>query len=350
MRARATADLRDWPGRAPAGAPDLLAPPSPAQFAAFPSGSRFLITVDTEEEFDWSSPLDRDRHSLSALPALRTFQAFCERHRVAPVYMIDYPVAASAEAAEVLGPAVAAGRAELGLQLHPWVTPPFVEEVNQYNSFAGNLPAQVEQAKLAALITEVRAHYGCTPGIYRAGRYGVGPRTAAMLIEAGVTIDSSVRCLFDYHAGGGPDFSRHPARPYWVDPQGRLLELPLTTVWCGAGRRLGQGVSRAVHARSGPARAMLARTHLLERVPLTPEGTTLAEGLRGIDAALAQRLPLLVFSFHSPSLVPGHTPYVRDRADVARLYAWWEGVLAHLAKRGVQPTSVREIIASVALA
>lgn len=50
---------------------------------------------------------------------------------------------------------------------------------------------------------------------------------------------------------------------------------------------------------------------LLE-LPLTPEGITAAEAIRGIDRALDENLPLLVFNFHSPSLEPGHTPYVRN--------------------------------------
>jgi hypothetical protein len=54
-----------------------------------------------------------------------------------------------------------------------------------------------------------------------------------------------------------------------------------------------------------------------------------------------------VFSFHSPSLQPGHTPYVRDEAELDAFYDWWRGVFEYLAKRGVKPASVREIRAAV---
>jgi len=93
-------------------------------------------------------------------------------------------------------------------------------------------------------------------------------------------------------------------------------------------------------------RGVLARLRLLERVPLTPEGVDIGAALRAIDAALADGLPVLVFSFHSPSLLPGHTPYVRDGAALDRLYAWWRAVFAHLRKRGVAPTTLAEIIAA----
>ena len=89
---------------------------------------------------------------------------------------------------------------------------------------------------------------------------------------------------------------------------------------------------------------------MLERIPLTPEGVTREEAIRGIDMALDDNLPLLVFSFHSPSLAPGYTPYVRSEADLDDFYDWWRGVFAYLAQRKVSPSSVKNIMESVELA
>jgi hypothetical protein len=58
-------------------------------------------------------------------------------------------------------------------------------------------------------------------------------------------------------------------------------------------------------------------------------------------------LPILVFSFHSPSLAAGFTPYVKTEADVEGLYDWFTKVYAYLDQRGVRPTSVEEILAQV---
>jgi hypothetical protein len=63
--------------------------------------------------------------------------------------------------------------------------------------------------------------------------------------------------------------------------------------------------------------------------------------------ALDDGLPLLVFSFHSPSLAPGHTPYVRNETDLERLYDWFRRVFAYLERRGVQPASVSQIMRAV---
>jgi hypothetical protein len=332
-----------------AGSVSIIDRPDAPDFVSWPRGTapRFLVTVDTEEEFDWSAPLRRDGHGLGSIPALARFQQFCEEFGVAPIYFVDYPVATAAATAEALGPALAAERAELGIHLHPWVNPPFAEEISEANSFAGNLPAPIEYDKLRLLRDAIATNLGVAPAIYRAGRYGAGPATAANLRELGVRIDSSARALFDYSHTGGPNYRDHPLRPYWLDRQAGLLELPVTSLFTGALRQFG----RAIYPRLWRAprlRGVLARARVLERIALTPEGIRAGEAIRAIDTALAERLPLLVFSFHSPSLAPGHTPSVRDARDLEAFYDWWRQVFAHLARRGAASTSVRQLLATLA--
>jgi hypothetical protein len=312
-------------------------------------GRRFIVTVDTEEEFDWDAPIRRDGYGLAAIPALARFQGFCEEFGVIPVYLVDYAVATSPVAAEVLGPPVRAGRAEIGVHLHPWVNPPFDEEVSDANSFAGNLPEELETEKFRQLVAAIRDNLGASPLIYRAGRYGAGPNTAKILKDSHILIDSSVRPRFDYRKGGGPDFANHPLHPYWLDAEHSLLELPLTSVYRGPLRRFGHAIYPGLE-RAPLCRGVLARLGLLERIPLTPEGVTVREALRGIDTALSKGLGLLVFSFHSPSLAAGHTPYVRSDGDLEAFYDWWRTVFDHLTRRGVTPSSVGEIAAAVSLA
>ncbi|MEB3415357.1 polysaccharide deacetylase family protein [Alteriqipengyuania sp. WL0013] len=326
----------------------LVDPPPPGSEARFADGfgPRFILTVDTEEEFDWSQPLRSEGHSLRHVPRLARFQQFCEGESVRPIYLVDHPIATSDEATAILRDAVRAGRADIGVQLHPWVSPPFEEEVNQYNSFAGNLPKELEHEKLSRLRDAIAEAYGTDPLIYRAGRYGVGPNTAGLLVKEGIAIDTSVRPLFGYSGGGGPIYHDHPLVPYWADDAQQLLELPLTTVFSGMLRRQGRAIYPRLWRRP-ELRGILARLGLLERLPLTPEGVPLADALCAIDIALDDGLPLLNFSFHSPSLEPGHTPYVRTERDLDSLYDWWRGVLAHLRTREVRDASVRQIMEAV---
>ena len=312
-------------------------------------GQRFLITVDAEEEFDWRKPLDRYEHRIDSVPTMRKFQQFCEGYGISPVYLVDYPIATSAGAVEVLRKPIAENRAEIGVQLHPWVSPPHDEEVNAFNSFAGNLPSTLERAKFTKLRDAIDQNFGAAPRIYRAGRYGAGPNTAAILTEGGITIDTSVRSLFDYSFEGGPNYREHPLRPYWIDKAGGLLELPLTTVYWGLAKWLAPWLYPRLW-RVPWLRGLLAAAHLLDRIPLTPEGVRAEEAIRAIDGAIAMGLPVLVLSFHSPSLMAGNTPYVRSEDDLDTFYDWWRAVFDHLASRGIRPTRVDEIMDSVALA
>ncbi len=325
--------------------------PRPDERVAFGPGfkQKFLLTVDTEEEFDWDAPLDREQHSLKALPHLKTFQEFCEQFGVVPVYLVDYPVATSAAAAQVLAPAVAAGRAEIGVQLHGWVNPPFEEQVTEFNSFAGNLPRELEQAKFVALRDAIEANFGAKPRIFRSGRYGAGPHTAEILQAGGIAIDTSVRARFDYSSSGGPNYRDFPVTPYWLDRAAGLLELPLTTVYWGLLRSQAHWLYPMMW-RVPRLRGVLARLGLMERIPLTPEGVTVTEAKRGIDNAIKEGLPVLVFSFHSPSLAPGCTPYVRCEADLAGFYDWWKQIFAHLERQQIGPTSVHDILHGLELA
>lgn len=309
-------------------------------------GSRYIVTVDTEEEFDWSKPLGREGHGLDHLPRLAKFQEFCEGHGVIPIYLVDWPVATSSLAADILRAPLASGRAEIGVQLHPWVNPPFDEEVTPANSFAGNLPRELEAAKFGSLRDMIEDKFGVAPLIYRAGRYGTGPNTAEILAKGGIAIDTSVRAKFDYSAGGGPDYRHHPLEPYWLDDERRLLELPLTTVFWGMLRRQGDRLYPAL-ARVPRLHGVLSYLGLLERIPLTPEGVTVEEAIKAIDMAIDDGLPLLVFSFHSPSLQAGYTPYVRSEAHLDELYDWWRRTLAYCEMRGIRPTSVGEIMQAV---
>lgn len=326
-------------------AASLREPPASASRARFARdfGQRVLLTIDTEEEFNWHGEFSKTGYGLDHVTRLAKFQEFCENLGVVPVYLVDWPIANSREAIDILAPAAAAGRAEIGVQLHPWVNPPHEEQVNTYNSFAGNLPFDLERAKLLRLRDQIADAFGVNPLIYRAGRYGTGPRTAEILREAGIAIDTSVRSHFDYSNQGGPDYSAHPLEPYWLGADHTLLELPVTTVFWGVLRRQGPLIHRIT--RNLPQlRGLLTRLSLLEKIALTPEGVTLEEAIRGIDMAVDDRLPVIVLSFHSPSLVPGHTPYVRSEADLDLLYDWLRGIYAYLRTRAVTPTTVNEIM------
>ncbi len=304
-------------------------------------GARYTIFVDTEEEFDWSAPFSREGHGVTALKALPEAHRRLSALGAALTFFVDYPVARDSGARDIFHDLRARdARVAIGAQLHPWVNPPFDEPLSRAASFAGNLPTELIEAKLVRLNEAIAAAFGVRPIAFRAGRYGIAPEMFALLARHGYRLDSSVRPGFDYRAEGGPDFTAAAAGAW---REAGLIELPLSTVFTGVFR----GAPAGLYARLGAiprARGVFARTRLLSRVPLTPEGVPVEEALEAIAIALGEGVSLLNFAFHSPSLAPGNTPYVRDVSDLARFWHWWDVVLAELARRGVRSASLAEIL------
>jgi len=309
-------------------------------------GTRFTLFVDTEEEFDWDAPFARTGHGVTALAGMARGQAFFASAGIKPVYVTNYPVVDDDAAAAMMAQWVSDGAADIGAHLHPWVNPPHVEEVNDANSYAGALPEDWERQKLARLFERIAERFGKRPIVYRAGRYGVGPNSARLLEQAGCRLDSSVRSRFDYRAQHGPDFTGMPLDPYWAGPTRSLIELPLSTAFVGLLRGGGERLYRRMQGL-GPVAGALARARVLSRVPLTPENVPATIAVAAIDALLEEGVRVLNFSFHSPTLGIGHTPYVRNEADLAAFYRWWDVVLAHLARRGVEAAALDQLLAAV---
>jgi hypothetical protein len=324
-------------------AASLDRPPSPAARVELAAefGRRFVLFADAEEEFDWSQPLCRFQTATTAVAALPEANRRFTARGLVPTYLVDWPVAADPASAAAFAAMVSAGECDIGAQLHPWVNPPHEEEVSRPNSFVGSLPASLERAKIAALTEKLTTTFGSRPTVYRAGRYGIGPNTARSLALEGYRMDVSVRAHFDYSAEGGADFTEHPIWPYRLE--NGLLEVPLTA--CLSGPLRGNPMLLKRQSLRGP----LARSGLLNRVPLTPEGTTLREALRAIEVLLDRDTRLFSLSFHTPSVVPGHTPYVRDAADLRTFWAWWDGVIDLFELRGVRPARAADVLAAAEL-
>ena len=305
------------------------------------------VVVDTEESFDWHAPLSRDNTTVDAFEPQAAAQDIFDRFRVVPTYVIDYPVATDTRAAAYLAALAGEGRCEIGAHLHPWVNQPHEETVNQHNSFPGNLPAELERRKLEALTAAIADRLGRRPVAYKAGRYGVGRSTADALRRLGYLVDLSVVPHTDFAKIGGPDFSGFDHRPWWIGGGHSLLELPLTVGFAGALRRQG---GRYFPHLSGPLGMNLhfpgiaARLGLMERIRLSPEGADTAALRRVTEALLDQGCRFFCLAYHSPSLLPGRTPYVRDDAQLRQFLDTLRRYLGYfIDERGGVPTTPTEM-------
>jgi hypothetical protein len=304
-----------------------------------------VVVVDTEEEFDWTAPFDPASTGVANIACQPLAQRIFDAHGVVPTYVVDHPVAATPAAAALLRAIAEAGRCEIGAHLHPWVTPPAEGPVDARHSYPGNLPPALERRKLEALTQAIVAGFGIRPVVYKAGRYGVGPATAAILRDAGYGIDVSVVPHTDFSADGGPDFTALPDQPFVIAPG--LVELPLSVHFTGALHGIGRRVYPRLTGRRG-ARLHLpgiaARLGLLERLRLSPEGHRFKDMLRQTRVALAGGTRLFMLTYHSSTLLPGATGYVRDTAErdhfLARLDGYCDVFLGQFGGRASTLTAV----------
>jgi hypothetical protein len=292
------------------------APDPPTTMPTSSSPPILLVVVDTEEEFDWFAPFDRASTSVAHLRDVHSFQVVCDAYQVRPLYAITYPVASQVHGVAPLREIQRSNRCEIGAHLHPWVTPPLEEEVNARNSYPGNLPRELERRKIETLARTIEERFGVRPRAYKSGRYGFGPHTAEALAELGFGVDLSPLPAFDLSADGGPDWTRASPEPRWLRPG--LLSIPATSAFVGFARSYAPGLHRA--ANSPPLSwirfpGLLARTGALERLMLSPEGFLPVHHVRLTRTLLDQGVRVFSFTLHSPSLRPGHTPYVRTERD-----------------------------------
>ncbi|MEJ0045086.1 MAG: glycosyltransferase [Rhodospirillales bacterium] len=294
---------------------------------AFPPSQRpvLVVVIDCEEGFDWQRPLRGTQYSLESTRRLGPVQQVFEELGVIPIYVVGYPIVDHETAWQPLARLMEQGKCLIGAHLHPWVTPPHLEISNLRNSFPGNLPRELELAKLRTLTDRITDRFGSPPTVYKAGRYGFGPGTVAALRELGFQVDVSFMPHWDFKAESGPSFLEDNAAPFWLDDEKTLLEMPATTGFTGSARSLGPRSYRQINTRLLRAlrvTAVLARTGVLNRVRLTPEGVPLEEAKALTRSLLKDGHRVFQMAFHSTSLVPGSTQYVSSERELDCFIDW----------------------------
>jgi hypothetical protein len=289
-----------------------------------------IVSVDTEEEFDWSKAGTSRQWSLRHLSGIPRFQDLCDEFGIRPTYLIDYPIATSDEALALLGEIQRRGGCEIGAHIHPWVNPPYNEELCPRNTYLCNLPLSLQAEKVAELTRAVHTAFGRVPTSFKAGRYGLDFAFASSLAQMGYTVDSSVIAFTNFAHDDGPDFGRFGPEAFWLTGSGNgdrssgLLEIPCTVGftrrpfewWAGAYRYLSHKYFRHLHPIG-----ILQRLGVVRKIVLSPELSS-GQDLTSLMTVIARDPnPLLNVTLHSPSLQAGHTPFVRTTDDLERLFA-----------------------------
>lgn len=278
---------------------------------------RLIITVDTEEQFDWRRFDQPEIHQVNEMDGLEEFQTLCAKFKAAPLYFLTWPMLKNKTAVGFFNELKLAGDADAGLHFHQWVTPPG-DYPGEFFSFQKNLPDITYRAKLSSLAHAFAEAFGERAIAHRAGRYGIGQGDYGLLAEAGITHDFSPSAGFDFSARGGPDFSGMSNLPFAVS--GDDWRVNVTPVTGGRALRRTRMFLPDAEKRAGFAGCRPDRHVSLTRaLRLSPEGAGLDELKALTRRLIADETPVMTFTLHSTSLTPGANIYARDEEDVNRL-------------------------------
>ncbi|MEM8934778.1 MAG: glycosyltransferase [Pseudomonadota bacterium] len=283
--------------------------PAPVLTRGRKSAPRLLVTVDTEEAFDWSQ-MDHFETRVPDPREVKRFQDVAAGIGARPLYFLTYPLLTDPWTTLFFKALKISGAADCGVHLHPWSTPPAFE-TGAYYSFQKNLPAEVYRAKLQALAGAYARAFGETAIAHRAGRYGISETDYALLSEVGIRLDFSPSAGFDFSSAGGPDFRRQSNDQSLVSgPDWRVGVTPVS----GA-----RAIERTRFFMNKPG--LISQLLPTTTLRLSPEGADL-DDLKALTRQLCARgAPILTFTLHSTSLTPGANPYAANEKAVNALLA-----------------------------
>ena len=302
---------------------------------------RFILSVDTEEEFEWGGRFPQKDCDIENIKQIPKFQAFCDQLGVRPTYLVDYPVASDKPSAAIFRSIVEQGKAEVGAHLHPWCNPPLTEANGEYESHVSHLADDLIRSKLNILTDIIYTNIGVTPSSFRTGRWGTDEKVMRALVDSGYIVDSSMIPLYENDYFSFTDCSN---QPYWPDlkrpcsegEQRRIFEVPVSSGFTRSNYRLWQKIHKWLSGR------MLRHLHLIgllwrlqivKKVYLSPELANTKDMNALVWSELQNKHTVFHMFLHSSSLLSGKSQYSRSSADVMQLYQRIEEVVQFLEQK-----------------
>ena len=312
---------------------------------------KLVVTIDTEED-NWGAfsgpPSTRNAREIPRL------QDLFDRYGVRPTYLLTYSMASDDRLVGYLNEARDQNRCEIGAHCHPWNTPPFLEMPKQEHSMLSNLPMALVKAKLTRLHEHLRERLEYSPTSFRSGRWGYGPYVASTLSRLGYLIDTSVTAFTDWRAIHGPNYSAivpdlyrfSPRDIFEPDDTGSMVQLPASVGYLKGDFRRWNRVENMI--RSSPVKhlgllGILDRLSILQKVAFSPEIATGQQMCRLVETFFQKKYRYINLFFHSSTLLPGLTPFVRTKSDRDAFLSRIEYLLAHLEERGITSVTATEV-------
>lgn len=312
----------------------------------------YTITVDTEEEWDWTSGFTTESRTVSNIDGIARFQSTCEAFGAKVTYFVNYAVLVSKRSSEIIRELDRNPMAEIGLHYHPWNTPPFskIGRISTEESFLANLPWEVAKEKLDTLFEQFDK-LGIQPKSFRGGRYSTSEQIQKYLFERGIVADCSVVPYTRWNDLGAPDYTKrnHDVIRKRTGLHGDgFWEVPLTR---GFTRGNWDWMANLFnYLERSPLRylrliGIFEKTQIVKRIWLNLEQTSASDNCRFLQVVKARKLSAINFTLHSSSLGVGFSPYVVSEMDLARFYADLHLVLTQISNDPTfEPVTVYQLV------
>lgn len=282
----------------------------------------FIITIDTEGDNLWRWKYGDSITSHNA-EYLERFQNLCETFGFKPVYLTNYEMAIDKHFVELAKRSLKKGTCEIGMHLHAVNNPPIGNNPNV--DFPSNFPYLIEysdeimEKKIEYQTKLLEDTFEKKIISHRAGRWAMDKRYERLLIKYGYKIDCSVTPGIDWSdtkgiskGSKGSDYTRCPSKPYFLDDNKRLLEIPVSI------RHIRKGFIK----RIGIVETLRWVKHstLGQDFWLRPTGYNLNEMKYLLRKLYESDDDYIMFMLHSSELMPGGSPTFSTIESIEKLY------------------------------
>lgn len=281
-----------------------------------------IITIDTEEGFDWYKPFLRSGYMTRTLFDHDFYMSgFYKAYHIQPIALVSYPLLDDNDCVRLLKKYAENKQYLLGTHLHSWVTPPFDEELSNFNSFAHNLPSDLEYQKLKILTDKFIDVLGYQPLYYKAGRYGIAQRSYDFLHQLGYRYDFTPFAKRNFSHQDGVDFRHVKNAPFFPLSNSEIASYPATADYVGylKDNILYQKLFKNNIFTHLKGRGILAKLKLMNFIPLTPEGVTEDEMKRLTRNLLSHGQKYFHLSYHASSFTINGSPYSKTKENITQI-------------------------------
>ena len=314
---------------------------------------KLIITIDTEED-SWDK-YSATKNPVENIERIIHLQKAFDEFRVKPTYLVSYPVATNTKSVTILKKILDEGKCEIGMHCHPWNTPPFDEKnvINAKDTMLCNLNDDLVFQKMATLHEAICKRFGVVPISFRAGRWSFSPGVARSLCRLSYRIDTSVTPYTNWENCHGINFSSFSPHIFKFnegglsdrDLRGALLEVPATVGFLQKNFKRSMQLTKIASfpsARKIRLKAILSRLRLLNQAWLSPEIEDVDTMIRLSKRMENNNFPCLNMVFHSTSLLPGASPFVKSKNEATNFIQKIRDFLVFADESGYEPKTLSQ--------